>query len=139
MLKEIAHTADIGIEIQEKNLNDIFITAGHWLIKKLVEVPENDLFKQKKQKISLNEADLADLLVAFLNEIIYYFSGEKIILNHFEITNLTETKLSLSASAIDMTQVEKIKPKTEIKAATYHKLSLEKENNLWKAIVFFDL
>jgi SHS2 domain-containing protein len=73
-----------------------------------------------------------------LNELIYLFDVEHILLKRFEIEDLTKTQLKARCYG------EKIEPsrhklKTGVKAATYYMLSVDRDNNGYKVQIIFDV
>lgn len=140
MLREIAHTADIGIEIKAEKIETLFKEAGQWLSAKLVYIAEAEEKREvSKKKIIIQERGLDALLVCFLNEILYFYEVEGMLLLDFDIQKIEENYLELEASGIDLCKEKELNIQTEVKAATYHQLEVKKEGGSWKVKVFFDL
>ena len=86
--------------------------------------------------IDLTAENLEELFVAWLNELLSLSVSENVIFTHFSITTLNETHCAAEArgeSAADFTM------RTEIKAATYHRLAVRPAGHGWKAEVIFDV
>ena len=134
--KLIDHTADIGISVEGKDLEDLFATAACAMISQMIDL---DKIKNKEtKKIELEGADLEDLLVRWLNELLF-LSDNGYIFKKFNIETLKETSLlaSLEGEKIDF---RKIPLKQQIKAATYHQLEIKKDNSgNWQTTIIFDV
>jgi len=128
----IDHTADVGIIARGDSVGDVFINAAHGmfsLIADLDKVAEVDI-----QEIVVEAPDQEELLVTWLNELLYLFDAENLIFSRFEITHLGKDKLEAIAYG------EKVDParhnlKTHVKAATYHMLKLRKEDGFRAQII----
>jgi SHS2 domain-containing protein len=72
------HTADIGIEVHGSNLSDLFSQAALALVDLLTD---RALLTGATEKIvRIEGADLEDLWVNYLREILYLFNGESFLL-----------------------------------------------------------
>ena len=137
---EIEHTADIGLEIAGDTPDALFANAAfgmYYLLYDNLEISENyDRF------VRLKEATLPDLLVAWLSEINYLLMVKNFIANKIvdisvksrNDSHTLETKLSG-----DYSQKYEDYMHTEIKAVTYHGLSVKKVRNEFLARVIFDI
>lgn len=131
----IDHTADIGIAAYGTDLEAAFANAAYGLFSLMVELEGvgDDLCHE----VEVTAGDREDLLVAWLNELIYLFEVENVLFRRFEIGELTETRLSASCYG------EKIDPrrhkiKTAVKAATCHMLKVD-EGDGFRVQVLFDI
>jgi SHS2 domain-containing protein len=130
----INHTADIGIKVRGKTFEELFINSVNGLYK-IIGVKYNG----EGGLIELNfEADeIEDLLVKFLNEIIYYVETKKLggKIEKIEIKK-NENGYTLNVKMI----TKKIKSiEKEVKSATYHNLKVEKVENEYITTIIFDL
>jgi SHS2 domain-containing protein len=67
----------------------------------------------------------------------YYFSSAKgLIFDDFQIQELDKNNLKATIMGRD---INDYKVDTEIKAATYHQLNIEKTSSGWQAEVIFDV
>jgi SHS2 domain-containing protein len=131
----IDHTADIGIAAYGADLKEAFANAAYALFSLMVDL--EDVGDAICHEVEVISEDRMDLLVAWLNELIYLFETENMLLKRFEIGELTETRLRASCYG------EKIDPlhhkiKTAVKAATYHMLKIE-EGDGFRVQVLFDI
>jgi len=132
----IDHTADVGIVARGKTIEDVFINAARGMVSLIVD-PES-VSEKVRREIAVEGADREELLVSWLNELLYLFDAESLVFSRFEITSLSETSLKGAAYG------EKVDParheiKTQVKAATYHQLKIEKESGGFRGRVIFDI
>lgn len=90
------------------------------------------------RKVTVEAGDSAELLVAWLNEILVFSETARVVpasfsIHAFDQCNLTAT-ISAEPFAADRHTVERI-----AKAVTYHQLVVEERNNGWYARVYIDL
>lgn len=129
------HTADIGVIAYGKNLKAAFANAAKGMFSLITEL---DAVKEIEYRdINVTAADMEILLVAWLNELIYLFDVENILLKRFDINKLTDTELRARAYG-EMVDKSRHKLKLGIKAATYHMLKIEKGKPN-KTQVIFDI
>jgi len=134
----IEHTADIGLRIYGKSLEDLFANAAKGLFSLILDNSP----KEKNQEIlNLKADDLEELLVTWLNELITLFFAFKFLPARYELKIETDKKeASLIATILGQEfDPYKNKIKTEVKAATYHNLKVEKTAEGYIAEVIFDV
>jgi len=131
----IDHTADIGIAAYGADLKEAFANAAYALFSLMVDF--KDVGDALCHEVEVTAGDQEDLLVAWLNELIYLFEVENVLFKRFEIGEFNETRLRASCYG------EKIDPerheiKMAIKAATYHMLKVD-EGDGFRIQVLFDV
>ena len=126
---------DVGLRVEGRTLEECFVNAGLGLYSLITDL---DQIKQKKQiEIEISEESLDNLLVSFLNELIFNFDAYGFIGNTIE---LKIEKNSLKAKVQGETfDPEKHERRLLVKAATYHNLILKQENTHWIAEIIFDI
>ncbi|HBJ74877.1 MAG TPA: hypothetical protein DDY86_05025, partial [Syntrophaceae bacterium] len=92
----------------------------------------------KEKALTVEGSDPADLLINFLREILYLFNGERRIVISCSIVMLGKRKL-VANLALESYNSKRHLIKTELKAVTYHGLSVERMKKGWKARVIFDV
>jgi SHS2 domain-containing protein len=132
----IDHTADIGIIAYGADIKEVFANAALGLFNLMADL--DGLKENSKREVGMSAEDIEVLLVEWLNELIYISDVEHIIFKRFEISELSNNSIKATCFG------EKIKPghhrlKREIKAATYHMLRIDKENNGYKVQIIFDI
>ena len=134
--KIVDHTADLGIIVTARSLKNLFINAAKAMIHLMIKGDERG--KTELREIVIEGKDFPDLMVRWLGEILYLFYGENLIGNSIEITSLSRNRIKsrIEFVAFDPEYYEIL---TEIKAVTYHRISVEKIDDTWKAMIIFDV
>jgi SHS2 domain-containing protein len=132
--KYIDHTADIGIEVHAKTIEELFINIGIAIFETQVS---GHFLSQKELNIKIVSESLEELFIDWCRELLYHFSVHSFIPQKYDISI---EKFSLSACLSgDKFDAKRHKIKTEIKNATYHNLKVNKVNDLYKAMIIFDV
>jgi len=131
----IEHTADAGIRAYGSDVREVFANAAKGLFGLIAEL--DDVGEAEYRDVELTATDQENLLVEWLNELIYLFDAENIIFKRFDITRISNTQLE-ARSYGETVDSSRHKLKTGVKAATYHMLKIERDNGC-KAEVLFDI
>ncbi|MDP3296254.1 MAG: archease [Thermodesulfovibrionia bacterium] len=141
-------TGDVGLKAYGKTVDEVFINAAVGMYSLITNI---NLIKEKKSiNISVESSLIENLFVSWLNELIFHFDtygfiGRRIEIesSEFGVQSLEKhSTLTYKLSAkiygedFDSTRHES---KLLIKAATYHKLSVEKINDIYEAEIIFDI
>ncbi len=139
----IEHTADIGLRIFAATLPDLFINAVHGLFHLIA--PQLTICDQplpfppppRLKKIELSAPTQEELLVYWLNEFIFYFFTKDLFPAAMKIAELADDFL---LAEIDFKKRSRACPVAmEIKAATYHGLSISRKSGSYRAEVILDV
>ena len=135
----IDHTADIGIVAYGKTKREVFINASKGMFE-IIAGEDRDLKENFYAKIKLEAKSLEDLLIAWLNELLYISEVKLVILNKFKIKELSDVQIKAEVGGTKINHLS-IRIKREVKAVTYHGLEIKKdeESGLWSAQVIFDI
>jgi len=135
----LEHTADIGIAAYGKTKREVFINAARGMFEIIAGRTKN-LKENFCDKIKLEADNLEGLLFAWLNELLYISETKLVILNKFEIKDLSNNKIGAEVKGTKINRLN-CKIKKEIKAATYYRLEIKKDekSGLWRAQVIFDI
>ena len=132
----IDHTADIGVAAYGADMKQVFANAARGLFSLIIEL---DRVSEKTARvIQVTAPDREAFLVNWLNELIYLFEAKGILFRRFEIIDITDTDLKATAYG-EKINLAKHELKTQVKAATYHQLKIERNEAGWKALVIFDV
>ncbi len=115
--EEIEHTADWAYRVRGKNLAELFIQAALGLYA-LVGMQLGSGSKTTRS-IQLKAMDRESLLVAWLNELLYFHESEGLGFEELEIQHLDQTSIQAKVTGASTQQWLK-----EIKAVTYHNLAI---------------
>lgn len=135
----IEHTADLGIRVYGRTLEELFNNAAIGLFGFMTEHRPK---RKIEEKIILEAEDYEELLVTWLNELISMFFTYKFLPSRYgiKITRDEPQEKVLEGTLLG----EEFDPYSnkisqEIKAATYHNLKVEKIGKKWQAEIIFDV
>lgn len=147
-VKQVSHTADIGIVARAHSLEGLFALCGSGLVEVMAgRSPEQltlDLERRSRDRhhleMELDGQDLENLLITFLTEILYRLEVENLlVISSMVALRVEENKLKVSFECIDYDPEEQGYFR-EVKAVTYHQLSIVNcGDGTWAARVIFDL
>jgi SHS2 domain-containing protein len=128
---EIPHKADLALEVWASSLSGLFTQAARGMVH-LMQI-SSSTSKVADRKINLEEIDLENLLVSFLNELLAdiqqngcSYDQMDLEINHFSLKGkLTGKKIGGF--------------NREIKAATYHDLKIVEKISGYKTTITFDI
>lgn len=132
----IEHTADIGIRVSGKTKEDIFASAACAMFD--IMGVSRAIDSKVQHSLTIEGASTEELLVCFLNELIYLFMSKKFLPAKFRIVKMNNRSLVVLISG-EKFNSKRHRLKTEIKAATYHNLKVKKTTTGYQAEVIFDL
>ncbi len=127
--------ADVGFEVWASDLNSLFEEAALAMYEIMVDVESVNPVVEKE--LELKSEDLSLLLHSWLSELLFITDVEGLVFSKFEVT-VEGTRLRGRAWG-EPVDPKRHNPKTEVKAVTYYKLRVEKEGDLWRAVVILDL
>lgn len=117
----IDHPSDIGIVAFGKDRKELFENAAYGMFSLMADLSK--VSTKQKLDIQVKGDDPEDLLVNWLNELIFNEDAKKMLFNVFRIKKMTGTELEAEVEG------ERIDPKTHeihrpIKAATFSQLQI---------------
>lgn len=126
------HPSDVGIIAHGDNLKETFENAAYGMFASMAEV--QSVTPREGFDIEVKGEDKEDLLISFLNELIFLEDAKKVLLKEFNVFHLTDKELKAHVRG------EKINPDVHqlhrpIKAATFNQLELSEK----RAKVIFDV
>ena len=134
--KIIEHTADIGIEVVASDAQGIFVNSGLAVFDMMFGL--ESIARKQRRVLEVTGGDLAELLVAWLNELLYVYAVDRMLFCEFADVELHEERFRATGIGEEF-DPERHRVQMEIKAATYHGLSLESKEGLWKTKIIFDV
>jgi SHS2 domain-containing protein len=128
---EISHTADWSIKVWAPDLAGLMEASGcgMYALMECQVQPEPVI----ERYIMLQSGDAETMLVAFLNELLYYLEQEKIGFTIFDI-QIDQKRLTAQLSGGVVNRQRK-----EIKAVTYHNLSIQQVQGRLETTIVFDV
>ncbi len=130
------HTADVGIIAYGADLKKLFSNAALALFS-LITDPES-IHEKLHTELEVRSEDRDSLLVDWLNELIYCFDYRHILFDRFDIESLTDNALKATCYGEDF-DPNRHKIKIGVKAATYHQLRVDTDDNGCKAQIILDI
>lgn len=136
MFETFDHTADIGLRIQAETLETLFSEAARGLFSIIVE-ELSTVSTTQEIEINIKGTDQEYLFFDWLKELLFRFDVEHVLFAKFEVT-LTDTGLNGKAfgEPIDLDRHEL---DHEVKAITYHELSIKQTDAGYQAEVIVDI
>lgn len=132
----IDHTADVGIVVHASTLPELFETAAAGMFAFLIDplTVENRAWRERR----IEADDLAGLLVAWLNDLLVLLSAEEFVPKVFVVDEVGERLLraTVHGEPVDPTRH---RFRLDVKAATYHTLDVQREEQGWTARIIFDV
>lgn len=130
------HTADLRIRVTGTDPADLFKNAGLALFDLIVDVGPGA--PAATIDIAVDGADPADLLVNYLRELLYLWTGRAKVVMLIDIVDLSATAVRARVTATDY-RPERHTVTHEIKAVTYHQIEVTEGPAGWQAAVIFDI
>jgi len=135
LFREFEHTGDLGIELAAPTRGELFSRAAIALASLLVERASVSAIEEREIRVEA-EADL-DLMHDLLTELLSLFMVEGFI---WHDASVAEADRSLCVTLVG----EPFEPtrhefRGEIKAVTYHQLTVENSPVGWRARIIFDI
>ena len=130
------HTADIGIHAYGSTLADLFVHAAQGM-ESLMVAPEQVRLLTSRT-IAVEGHDSVSLLIAWLNELIFLFDTEYLLLRAFVIDDFSETHLTARATG-EPYDGERHDLSSAIKAVTWHEAAVTHTEEGYKARIIFDI
>ncbi|MBU1700616.1 MAG: archease [Candidatus Eisenbacteria bacterium] len=150
------HTADIGLRVWAPTLEGLFEQAAEGVASLSVDITRIDPLVQRR--VEVEGWDLEELLVSWLQEFLYLWSGSGFIGRRFQVRILPPSKQEPGEQDPEKADVEKAgvenvwrlegvitgemwdpgrhEAYTDIKAATYHNLKIRSENPAGGKIIY---
>jgi SHS2 domain-containing protein len=144
-------SGDVGLRAYGEDLKDAFINAAIGMFSLVTDL---EMVKEEKAiNVSVESDSLEGLVVSWLNELVFYFDtygflGKKVSITEFttpqplvggqQQASLQAYKLKASLAGEDF-DPERHESKLLVKAATYHRLRIDKKNDIWEIDVIFDI
>lgn len=128
---EIAHTADVAMQVFGEDLSSLFKNAAIGMYS-LLGVQADESKEPCKERTEMNESDPETLLVSFLTELLYFI--EKGFYYKEIQLEINGRKLNACMSGFPIQSVD-----IEIKAVTFNDLKIEKVDAMYATKIVFDV
>jgi SHS2 domain-containing protein len=132
----IDHPADMGIEARGASLKEAFEQAAYGLLSIILD--SSRVETKKTEHIHVHAADREQLLVRWLNEILYCYDGQQFVPKELCIKEITETSLAAEIRG-EYYRPSVHRTKLDVKAITYHQLLIKEEQDGVYVRVYVDI
>jgi len=132
----VEHTADVGVVGIGNNMAEAFENCAYGMFAQMADL---DKYKPDTHKrVVAVGLENVELLQRFLSALLVLFDAEGLLPIDIEITEISFGRLTawVEAKRIDDT-IEWLGP--QIKAVTYHQMSVEESGGEWRAKAIFDV
>jgi SHS2 domain-containing protein len=132
----LEHTADMGIAAEGETLAALFQQAALGL--RQIITATTDIEPRQEVLLEVRGQDREELLVNWLDELIFLVEQRRLLPAVFEIQSASEKRLCarIWGEPLDPARHEL---EREVKAVTYHQISVERTRSGWRAQVYVDL
>jgi len=132
----LEHPSDVGIEASGPDLREAFRQAAMGMIS--IVVNPSSVRGSVRKDISIEGSDVENLLVRWLSEILYLYDGEDFLAGSIELLELSSTKLRAKVFGEHVDE-QRHSLKMDVKAVTYHQLSVSAGPSGSTVRVFLDI
>jgi len=134
--EQFPHTADIGVRVYGRDLKELFANAAFAMFDITADL--EGLKAETEASFELAADNYEELLIAWLEELLYSFCTKQLIFSEFTIDELDQKHLKASARGRAIA-ANRNRLKTEIKAATYSGLEIKKTDDGYSVEIIFDV
>ncbi|MFO8010064.1 MAG: archease [Dehalococcoidia bacterium] len=131
----IDHTADTAIVAYGDNMEELFINAARGTMSLVADLEKVE--PVVSHVITAEAANQEELLVAWINELLYLFDAEELIFSRFVIdfVGTDHVKATGYGEKVDASRHDL---RTQVKAATYHELEINATDG-YRAHIILDV
>jgi SHS2 domain-containing protein len=130
------HQADVGLLVRGRDGAELFVEAGFALLSLLCDPATVE--PRQRYELAGDAGSAEELLVDWLNDLVYLFEGERVVWCNIEVPlwQPTRYRAVLEGEPADPDRHEL---RGIVKAATYHGLSVDQDASGWTARVILDV
>ena len=130
------HTADVGIRAHGPTLAELFIAMAQGLTELIAE--DSRLEPKQARLVQLEAKSTESLLLAWLKELLFWFSSDKFLPARYELDEVTPTTLRGRVRGETFDPARHAQGR-EVKAITRHQLQVRQHDGLWRGQVIVDV
>jgi SHS2 domain-containing protein len=130
-------SADFIFDAYGNDLNELFAACASACFYAMTDLEKIKPVKEFAIELKADSAE--ELLYSFISELIYLKDTEKVFLSVFNVKIVPDGKSLLAAVSGESIDYDRHTIKTDVKAATYHDLKIEKVSGGYKARMILDL
>jgi SHS2 domain-containing protein len=127
---------DVGLTAFGNSMQEAFVNAAIGMYSLITAL--DGVATTKTIDVTVESHSTDSLLVSWLNELVFRFDTYGFIGKKIDIKEFSEKRISATVAGEEFAP-ERHEGKLLIKAATYHKLRIEKNDERWEISVIFDI
>ncbi len=132
-------TADIAFQATGNTLEELFQSAGAAMTAIMVNNPEN-VDRVVEREIMHEESDVEQLLMRFLEDIVFYKDADRLVFTEYNVSVEKTGGKHVLTSVLTGDEIADIHGlRTNPKAVTWHRFTVEKTGNEWRCFVIVDV
>ena len=132
----LEHTADIGLRIYGRTLPELFVHSALGLV--AIAVDMQNVTPSERLALSAQGADLKELLVNWLSDVLYFMDAEGWVFSDFRVLEWKADAIQAEGWGQRRSLAERSQA-VAVKAVTYHQISVREAAEGWEAVVYFDI
>ncbi len=136
MFEILEHTADIGFRAEAPTPAELFVESARAL--QSIAVETAGVEPQRAFALAAAGEDYPDLLVNWLNEVLYCLDGARVVFSRFEVEKIDSCSVAGRGFG-EPRDDARHPPKLVVKGVTYHLLDVRESGRLWQAQVILDV
>jgi SHS2 domain-containing protein len=130
------HTADVCLRIYGKSFGELFENAARAMMELITD--REKINPSQEIEIEVHGETIEQLLVHWLQEILFLHEVKKMVFKDFRLNLISETHAKGKAIG-EKIDIDKHELSFDIKAVTYHNLKIEPINDKLKVDIVFDV
>lgn len=130
------HTADACLRIYGKSFDELFENAARAMMELITD--REKINPSQEIEIEVHGENIEELLVHWLQEILFLHEVKKMVFKDFRLNLISETHAKGKAIG-EKIDIDKHELSFDIKAVTYHNLKIEPINDKLKVDIVFDV
>jgi SHS2 domain-containing protein len=135
----IDHTADVAADLTGRSPAELFAFAAQAMTDTITAL--SAVGPAVTQSVTLEAGSLEDLLVDWLNELLYRFEVQNLLVSDATVTLREQNgrwylEATVAGESFDPARHPS---RVLVKSATYHGLNVTTANGTWKARIVFDI
>ncbi len=131
----LEHTADVGIRATGPDLRSTFTWATRGLLE-IIGVWDPDAASERDVELQVKARDLEALIVEWLSEVLYLQDSDDVVVSTIELAEPRGVALS---GRLGVATRARDAEGTQVKAVTYHKVSVTEDPEGCTAEVYLDI
>jgi SHS2 domain-containing protein len=135
----IDHTADVAADLTGASPAELFTSAAQALTDTITEI--GAVAPVVTQSVTLESGSLEDLLVDWLNELLYRFEVQNMLFSKAAVTLREDAGRWHLVATVGGERFDPARHPSRVlvKSATYHGLAVVHDHEDWKARIVFDI